>query len=151
MSLSHREVDSVRVLLADDHPVIRSSIRKLLEYAPDITVIAEAKDGKEALSLTQQLAPDILLLDIELPFMSGIEVARWLHDHDSDVRILAISSHSYGAYVLELLNCGVSGYLAKDEAADLLVDAIMEIWQGETRWLSSQASRSLEQIRVEHD
>jgi DNA-binding NarL/FixJ family response regulator len=138
MLLNHTEVDSVRIILADDHPSIRSGIRKLLEYEPEITVIAEAKDGKEALHLAQQLDPDILLLDIEMPLMTGIEVARRLKEVDSNIRILAISTHHDSEYVMKMFETGVAGYLAKDEAADLLVEAIMQIWHGETRWFSNR-------------
>lgn len=138
MLLNHTEVDSVRILLADDHPSIRSGIRKLLEYEPEITVIGEAGDGKEALRLAQQLDPDILLLDIEMPLMTGIEVARRLKEVDSTIRILAISSHQDREYVMKMFETGVAGYLAKDEAADLLVEAIIQISQGETRWSSNR-------------
>ena len=143
MLLNHTEVDSVRILLADDHASVRSGIRKLLEYEPKITVIAEAKDGKEALRLAQQLVPDILLLDIEMPLMTGIEVARRLKEVNSTIRILAISTHYDSKYVMRMFESGVAGYLAKDEAADLLVEAIMQIWHGETRWFSNRIRTSL--------
>src|SRR5687767_1341252 len=83
----------IRVLLADDHPVVRAGIRNLLEKVPDIEVIGEAGDGGEALRLAQELAPDLLLLDMEMPGLKGVEVARKLQASDSGVLVLALSAY----------------------------------------------------------
>ncbi|MCB0113052.1 MAG: response regulator transcription factor [Caldilineaceae bacterium] len=144
MSHSREDVDPVRVLLADDHPGVRLGLRKLLEHEPGLTVVGEAQNGHEALHLTEQLTPDILLLDIEMPVMNGIEAIRRLRERNVDINILAIGSHDAKAYIQEILNCGVSGYIVKDEAADLLTQAIRQIHQGATTtWLSRQTQDRL--------
>ncbi len=130
--------DAIRVILADDHSGIRSGIRHLLERQPDILVIGESKDGIEALQLTEKLDPDILLLDVEMPGMTGIEVAKQLKEQAPHVRILALSSYDQREYILEMLDCGAAGYLVKDEAPELLIDAVLGISRGETGWFSSR-------------
>ena len=113
------------------------------DFASDPAAALDLRFMGEALRLAQQLVPDILLLDIEMPLMTGIEVARRLKEVNSTIRILAISTHCDNEYVMRMFESGVAGYLAKDEAADLLVEAIMQIWHGETRWFSNRIRTSL--------
>lgn len=139
MSHHHSNGDSIRVVLADDHPGVRSGIRHLLEREPEISVVGETTDGVGALQLAERLDPDILLLDVEMPGMTGIEVARRLKARDSNVRILALSSYDQREYILEMLHNGAAGYLIKDEAPDLLIKAVLGVSRGETGWFSKRA------------
>lgn len=131
----------MRVVLADDHPGVRSGIRYLLEREPEISVVGETTDGQGAIQLVERLQPDILLLDVEMPGMNGIEVARRLKSEDSSVRIIALSSYDQREYILEMLDCGAAGYLVKDEAPEMLIDAVLGVSRGETGWFSKRVRR----------
>jgi len=127
----------VRVLIADDHPLYRSGTRMELEQIDGIEVIGEADDGDVALEQTLVLEPDVLLLDVEMPSMSGVEVAEQLQKRGSKTRLLALSAHDEREYVYGLLEAGASGYLLKDEAdAELLGEAIHGVARGEDNWIS---------------
>jgi DNA-binding NarL/FixJ family response regulator len=143
MDVQRKKRDRIRVVLADDHPGIRSGIRYLLEREPGITVVGESTDGHEAMQLVQKLHPDILLLDIEMPGLNGIEVAKQLREQASNVQILALSSYDQREYILEMLDLGAAGYLIKDEAPELLVEAVKGISRGETGWFSSRVKRRI--------
>jgi len=133
----------IRVLLADDHPVVRTGIRTMLESAADITVVAEVDNGAAVLSQIYALAPDVLLLDMEMPGLSGIEVAQKLKALNSPVRVLALSAYDDVAYVRNLLVSGAAGYLTKEEAPEMIVDAVRGIARGEEGWLSRSAAAHL--------
>ena len=126
----------IRVVIADDHPIVRCGIRGFLEKAMDIQVIGETSTGKETLDLMNEVVPDVLLLDMELPDMKGIEVAQKLHQSGIPVKILVISAHDDPLYIHELLESGVMGYLVKEEAPQLIVDAVRGIANGEQGWVS---------------
>lgn len=128
-----------RVVLADDHSAVRAGVRRMLERESDIAVVGEASNGIEAIHQVNRLAPDILLLDMEMPFLNGVEVARELHAVGSPVCILALSAYDDAEYVLGLMACGAAGYLTKDEAAQSVIAAIHAIARGERGWLSSRA------------
>ena len=104
---------NIKVVLADDHPVVRSGMRSLLERAMDITVVGEASNGMEALMLVDELSPDVLLVDMEMPGMNGVEVARQLQATQSPVKILALSAYDDDRYIEGLLASGAVGYLTK--------------------------------------
>jgi DNA-binding NarL/FixJ family response regulator len=130
----------VRVVLADDHPVARAGIRKFLDRAPDIEVIAEAEDGSQALELAKELKPDVLLLDMEMPELKGLDVARELKESDSEVRILALSTYDDKQYIFGLLSSGAAGYLTKDEVPKTIVEAVRGVARGEKGWVSRRVS-----------
>ncbi len=120
-------VITIRVVLADDHAIIRTGIRSLLKKASDIQVVGEASNGVEALRLANELAPDVLLLDMEMPGMSGVEVARQLRAAGSPVHILALSAYDDRHYILGMLASGAAGYLLKDEAPEIIVAAVRRV------------------------
>lgn len=128
------------MVIADDHQVVRSSIRFLLKQAEDIAVVGEASDGAEALRLAQELEPDVLLLDMEMPKMSGVEVSRRLQALQSSVRVLVLSAYDERQYILNTLASGAAGYLVKREAPDTILKAVRSVGQGETGWLSYQVA-----------
>jgi DNA-binding NarL/FixJ family response regulator len=132
-----------RVVLADDHDAVRAGIRCILQNAHGIEVVGEARNGAEAIQLVAQLKPDVLLLDMEMPVLNGIEVARQLHEAGDTVQILALSSYDDRHYILELLENGASGYLTKDEAPEYIVHAVQRVAEGEHGWLSKRAAARL--------
>ncbi len=129
----------VRLLIVDDHPLVRIGLRSLLRADPEIDIIDEASDGLQALELVRDLNPDVLLLDMEMPKMGGVAVARQLSQEKNPVRILALSAHSDRHYVQSALECGASGYLLKDEVPDIIIQAIHSVAQGEQGWISRKA------------
>jgi len=136
---------AIRVVLADDHPITRQGVRSALEAADDLLVLAEAADGEEALRLARTLTPDVLLLDVEMPRMTGVEVAERLRNDASPVRVLILSAYDDEEYVYGLLDCGVSGYLMKEEAeAHLIVEAIRGIARDDGElWISPSLATKL--------
>lgn len=129
----------VRVVIADDHPVVRAGIRDMLEADDEIEVVAEAASGDEALEQVEAEQPDVLLLDVEMPERSGVEVAQELQSESSPVRLLALSSYDDQEYVQGLLNSGASGYLTKEHAPELIVEAVRAVARGEVRWFVQPA------------
>jgi len=136
-------MDTTRVVLADDNAAVRAGIRCLLQGAQGIEVVGEAKNGVEALSLVDELEPDILLLDMEMPELSGVEVARRMNVSQSQVRILALSSYDDRQYILELLANGAAGYLTKDEAPQQIIEVVRRVARGERGWFCDRAAASL--------
>jgi len=134
---------TIRVVLADDHPVARSGVRGLLEKAVDIEVVGEASDGSEALRLVEEMSPDVLLLDMEMPGLKGLEVAQHLHTSGSPVRILALSAHSDKEYISGLLSNGAAGYLIKEEVPQTIVEAVRGVARGEEGWVSRQIAAQM--------
>jgi len=138
--------DQIRVILIDDHPVVRSGIRMLLEQAPEIRVIGEADRGDRGMELIEQMRPDVVLLDMEMPGMSGVEVMRSLQARQMPVRVLALSAYDDAEYIRSLLAAGSYGYLTKDEALDTIVEAVRGVAQGNEGWLSRRADAQLSAI-----
>jgi DNA-binding NarL/FixJ family response regulator len=130
----------IRVVLADDHPIAREGLRTLLEKTDDIEVVGEAGDGVEALTMVAQFAPDVLLLDMEMPGLIGVEVARQLQANGSGVRILALSAHNDDQYIKDTLASGAAGYLIKEEIPQTIVEAIRGVARGEQGWVSRQVA-----------
>ena len=129
-------MEKIRIMLADDHPVARAGIRRFLSKATDIEVIAEASDGNQTLELAKELVPDVLLLDIELPGMKGVEVARELQDIGSPVKILVLSTYDDKQFIFGLLSNGAAGYLTKEEVPETIVEAVRGVARGEKGWVS---------------
>jgi DNA-binding NarL/FixJ family response regulator len=136
----NQSMGTTRVVLADDHPIVRAGIRRLLEKAADIQVVGEASDGIEALHLVEDLDPDVLLLDVEMPGLRGTEVARRLQVAGSPVHILALSSYDDEQYIRGMLASGAAGYLTKEEAPQTLVHAVRRVARGEQGRISQRVA-----------
>ncbi|HEV7764823.1 MAG TPA: response regulator transcription factor [Thermoanaerobaculia bacterium] len=134
----------IRVLLADDHTLLRAGLRGLLERLPDVEVVGEAGDGDEALMLAKSLRPDILLLDIGMPGKDGLEVAVRVMMLDFSVRILFLSMHQSEEYVLQALRAGAAGYLLKSSAVAELDVAVHAVARGEMYLSPALSNRVVE-------
>jgi DNA-binding NarL/FixJ family response regulator len=124
-----------RIVLGDDHPVVRKGLRAILEGEPDLEVVAEASDGLQTVRLVERLKPDVLLVDLMMPGMNGLEVARQVTTRSPGTRIVLLSMHATEGYVMEALRSGAAGYVLKDASADDLVQAIRTVVSGR-RYLS---------------
>ena len=122
----------VRILLADDHTLVRQGLRKLLEERPDWEVIAEAGDGREAVRLAEQHKPDVAILDVAMPLLNGVEATRQITRRTPGTRVLVLSMHADEAYVTQILQAGATGYLLKDSADVDLVKAVGEAARGKS-------------------
>lgn len=122
--------ESIRVLIADDHEVVRQGVRGVLEDADGVTVVGEASDGQGALSETDSLQPDVLVLDINMPAPSGLDVARQLREAGSATRVLILSMHDEPEYVLQAVRAGADGYVLKDVSPAELRDAVLAVHEG---------------------
>lgn len=131
-----RGLNVIRVIIADDHPVIRSSLRKILERTPDIAVIGEASNGQEAINLVEKECPDVLILDINMPQMDGLETTRHLRLKKTPVGILILSAYNSLHFIQSVLANGAAGYLLKEEAPHLIEAAVRGVARGEQGWLS---------------
>lgn len=140
--------DPIRVVLADDHPLFRAGVRTLLERASGIEVVAEASDGAEALERVREHNPDVLLLDMEMPEMTGVEVARRLRAMGEEARILVLSAYDDDEYVAELLQCGAAGYLTKDEVPERIVATVRNVARGRDGWLSRGVAEKVARRRA---
>jgi DNA-binding NarL/FixJ family response regulator len=123
----------------------------MLEKASGITVVGEASDGEEALNMIRETQPDILLLDMEMPKIRGVEVAKQLRARGSKVRILVLSAYDDKQYILELLSNGASGYLTKEEAPEVIVEAIRGVARGEEGWVSRRVGAHMAEWMREDD
>jgi two-component system response regulator NreC len=120
-----------RILLADDHAVVRKGFRLILESQPDMEVVGEAANGRETVSLAEQLKPDLAIVDVSMPELNGIEATRRLAEVSPRTRVLALSMHKDSVYVREILRAGARGYLLKDAADGDLLIAVRAVSRGE--------------------
>ena len=134
--------DRTRIILADDHSLVRAGIRSLLEHIDTVSVIGETGDGRNVLRLVKEHQPDIVLLDIALPSLNGLEVAGRVSRDYPDTRVIMLSMHANEEYVLHALRAGASGYLLKDAATAELEIAIRSVVHGKT-YLSPRISKTL--------
>jgi DNA-binding NarL/FixJ family response regulator len=137
----------INVLLADDHTVVRQGLRMLLDGEPDITVVGEADNGLQTVQMARKLRPDIVVLDVAMPHLNGLEVTRRITRELPDTRVLVLSSYSDEEYVQQLTEQGASGYLVKQTAANDLIKAIRETHKGNAFFSPSISKRLLDQCR----
>jgi len=135
-------MSEIRIILADDHTVIRSGLRLLLERQPDMTVVGEAEDGRQAVQRAAELTPDVVVLDIAMPNLNGIEACRQIVSATPRTSIVVLSMHSDESYVMRALKVGARAYILKDSAEDDLIRAIRAVHQG-TSFFSPAVSKLL--------
>lgn len=123
--------NSIKVLIADDHPLIRLGYRKLLDGKSDIQIVGEASNGREAIELVEKCNPDVLILDLQMPVMDGIQALEHLKNLGSKVRVLIVSAFLDNQYTSEVLSRGAWGYYLKDEAPNIIVDAVRQAARGD--------------------
>jgi len=121
----------ISVIIADDHELLRSGIRSMIEKRSDMKVVAEAENGRTTLKLVQKLSPDIVIMDVKMPDLNGIEATRQVLDNSPGVKILALSMHSDKDFIREMLKAGASGYMLKDSAFSEVVNAIHAVVSNE--------------------
>jgi len=133
---------SLRVLLADDHGVVRKGLRFLLERQPGVEIIGEAADGREAVRLAEESDPDIVIMDVAMPLLNGIEATSQIVKRNPKTAVIILSMYSDEDYLLSALNAGAKGYLLKDSAEDDLVRAIQTVRKG-APFFSPEISRTM--------
>jgi two-component system response regulator NreC len=131
----------IRLILADDHAVVRSGIRMLLEAQPDIEIVGEVESGREAIEQTRKLRPDVVLMDVQMPEINGIEATQQIKKLAPETAVLALTMHEDDQYFFEMLHSGASGYVPKRAAPDELVTAIRTVARGEIFLYPSLATR----------
>ena len=132
----------IRIVLADDHAVVRDGLRVLLEAQSDIEVVGDAANGREAMRLTQQLHPDVVVMDIAMPELNGIEATLQIHDMSPSTQVLILSMHSTTEHIFRALQAGARGYLLKDSAGAEVVDAVRAVHAGR-RYLSQKIASTV--------
>lgn len=132
----------IRVVLADDHTVVREGFRALLEEDPSITVVGEAGNGQEAVQVVKKLLPDVLVLDISMPVLNGVQTTRQIHRFDPKIKILVLSMHKDEEYVREVFHAGATGYILKQTTGSDLIKAIKEVHNGNA-YLSPSIAKHL--------
>jgi two-component system, NarL family, response regulator NreC len=135
---------TIRILLADDHIVMRDGLRALLERQPDMAVVAEAADGRECVRLAEEQSPDVVVMDIAMPNMNGIEATRRITDGRPHPAVVILSMHQDESYILRALKAGAKGYLLKDSVRADLLEAIRAVAQGRS-FLTRKIGRTLQE------
>jgi DNA-binding NarL/FixJ family response regulator len=140
---------SLKILLADDHRIMRAGLRSLLGKESDMKVVAEAPDGRTAVRMVREVSPDVVIIDITMPDLNGVEATHQILAETPNIKVIALSMHSDEQFVSGMLKAGASGYLLKDCAADELVQAIRAVMSGETYLSPRIASIVVEDYRRE--
>ena len=131
----------ITVLLAEDHQLVREGFRSLLKHEDDIEVVGEAKTGREAVQLTRKLRPDVVVMDIAMPLLNGLEATRQIHKDFPDTKVLILSAHSHAAFVKQVTELGAAGFLLKQTSSHVLATAIREVQKGNTFFSPSISKR----------
>jgi len=138
-------MNKIRVLLAEDHTIVRKGLRSLLEDEAAIEVIGEAEDGREAIQKVGQLRPDVVVMDITMPALNGLEATRQIKELFPEVKVLILTMHANEEYVFQILRAGASGYVVKQAAVTELVSAIQAVYRGDSFLSPSISSEVIEE------
>lgn len=145
----------ISILLVDDHAILRDGLKNILSFEEDIKVVGEAISGEEALKLTEELAPDVIIMDINLPGMNGVETTAVIKEKNPDARILVLTMYTHDEYLMSALKAGADGYLLKDAPSEHVVDAINAVYRGESMITPSMTKKlvniHLQQTQVKKD
>ncbi len=125
-------MEPIKIVLAEDHALVREGTRRILEQYPDLTVVGEAEDGQQALELVERIRTDVAILDIRMPKLNGIEVVRWMKEHSPNTKTLILTAYDDDDYILALMEAGASGYLLKTARASDLADAVRRVNMGDS-------------------
>lgn len=134
-------LDEIRVLIADDQTLMREGLQTLLELSPGIRVVGQAGDGEEAVALAREVRPDVVLMDVRMPIMDGVEATRRIRRELSDTQVIILSTFDDDEYIFEGLVAGAKGYLLKDVSSEGLANAIRTVYQGQALLPPSIASK----------
>lgn len=140
--MSPQSSSTLKVVIVDDHSIVRVGLRMLLDTWPEIELVGEGKDGVQALELVEALSPDVVLMDIAMPLIDGIEASRRIRAFNRDVRIIMLTSHTDIKVIQASLAAGVNGYCLKDVSDDRLKRAILSVLEGDV-WLDARVSKDI--------
>ncbi len=135
----------IEIIIADDHTIVRQGLRKLLEEEATLVITGEAMDGREAVQKVRDLKPDVVIMDIAMPILNGIEATRQIRQADLKTKVIILSMHDHNRYIRELLSIGVSGYLLKNSVSSDIIKAIFSAVRGETFLSPSISSQVIEE------
>ena len=144
-------MDNIRILIADDHAVVREGTRRIMEQEEGLEVVGEAADGNEAVRLATELKPDIIIMDISMPHLDGIEATRQIKTLCPSISVLILSAYDNDQFIFSLLEAGAAGYLLKDVRGRELVDAVRAVYAGESVLHPSIARKVLNRFAHAHD
>lgn len=141
-------MEKIRVLLAEDHVVVRESIKQLLSREPDLEVVGEAGDGEQAVQMVNRLNPDVLVLDVAMPKVNGIEATKRIKQSKPSTAILILTAYDYDQYIFALLEAGAAGYLLKDVSGQELISAIKSVHRGDSVLHPTVAKKVMQRFRA---
>jgi len=136
------KMDKIRVMIADDHPLVRQGIKQILELEEDIVVIGQASNGSEAVRIARECKPDVILMDINMPVVNGIQAIKELRQDQYQFKIIVLTIHEDREYLFKTLQLGAEGYVLKDAEPYVLIDAIRNVYQGQT-YIQSNMTKEL--------
>jgi len=140
---------SIRILLAEDHVVVRQGTRQLLEREQDFEIVGEAGDGEEAVRLAKQLKPDVVIMDVALPKLSGIEATKQIKAILPATIVLVLTGYDYDEYIFSMLEAGAAGYLLKNVSGDDLIDAVRAVYAGEPMIHPTVLSKLMKRLKTQ--